>query len=219
MPVLDATFVGKLYLPEVGGGPIIPPGQPVEPPLGIWGPPGPWPTPPIYIPVPPPDEKPPEGGAPPGEPAHPIYIPVYPAHPIIIPLPPDPGEEPDPPYVWPPQIWGGPIIPPEGKPPGTPSHPWVPPSSGAHPEHPIYIPAPPGQGGTPEHPIYLPVYPTHPIVLPPEGEHPKPPPDMINPPEGARGFWAYSVYYDCWVFVPYEGSGLGPTPPGGAGRR
>jgi hypothetical protein len=31
---------------------------------------------------------------------------------------------------------------------------------------------------------------------------------------GARGFWAYSPYYKCMVFVPYEGSGLEPDLPG-----
>src|SRR5215469_2900733 len=35
MPVLDVVFVGKLHLPEIGGGPIMPPWQPP----GIWGPP------------------------------------------------------------------------------------------------------------------------------------------------------------------------------------
>jgi hypothetical protein len=65
---------------SIGGGPIIP--GPGEPPLGIWGPPGPWPKPPIYIPGPPPNggEKPPEGWTPPTDahPEHPIYIPVLP---------------------------------------------------------------------------------------------------------------------------------------------
>jgi hypothetical protein len=50
------------------------PGQPpAGSPPGIWGPPGPWVTPPIYIPLPP-DEKPPEPGN--GlTPSNPIYIP------------------------------------------------------------------------------------------------------------------------------------------------
>ena len=95
--------------------------KPPEPPLGIWGPTDPRPTPPIYIPAP---EPPPEGGGEPGEPTHPIYLPVYPAHPI---------------------------------------------------------------------------------VLPPDVDRPKPPPDMINPPSGARGFWAYSPFYKSMVFVPYDG--------------
>ena len=28
---------------------------------------------------------------------------------------------------------------------------------------------------------------------------------MINPPSGARGFWAYSPFYKSMVFVPYDG--------------
>jgi hypothetical protein len=72
----------------------------------------------------------------------------------------------------------------------------------------------------PAHPIYFPVYPAHPIVLPPDGEKPQPPPGMVNPPSGLPGFWSYSPFYDCYVFVPYDGSGVGPdVPGGGAGRR
>ncbi len=176
MPVFDVTIVGKMSLPEIGGGPIIPAPQP---PLGIWGPTDPRPTPPIYIPVPPP----PDSGL---HPEHPIYIPVYPAHPIVLPLPPE-GLHPMPPIYIPPQepplgIWG-------------PDDP--------RPTPPIYIPV---EGLHPEHPIYFPVEPTHPIVLPPEGETPTPPPDMIQPPSGAQGFWGYSVYYKSFVFVPYAGT-------------
>lgn len=65
----EATLTGL----GVGGGPIIPPGQPPSsgahpehpiyyPPV-ISGPPGPWPTPPIYIP-PCPDQPPPDPGTP-----------------------------------------------------------------------------------------------------------------------------------------------------------
>jgi hypothetical protein len=52
-------------LPDVPG---------TEPPLVIWGPDDPRPSPPIYIPIQPP---PVEGGG--GSPQPPIYIPVYPA--------------------------------------------------------------------------------------------------------------------------------------------
>jgi len=220
MPTIDVVIVGKLTTPEVSTGPVPPqPGVPAhpivipEPPLGIWG--GgnvPYPTPPIYIPVPPPS-----GG---GEhPENPIYIPVYPAHPIVIPLPPLPADPPHaeqpiylPPVVWPPlppkpplSIWGGGNVP--------------------YPTPPIYLPVPqpPIEGGGepvyPAHPIYMPVYPAHPIALPPdEGEKPEPPPAMVNPPTGAPGFWSYSPFYDSYVFVPYAGVPGVPQPPAG-GRR
>jgi hypothetical protein len=64
--------------------PIAPGFPPGYQPPGIWG--GgnvPYPTPPIYIPVPPPAGSP--------HPEHPIYIPVIPAHPIVIP----PGTPPE----------------------------------------------------------------------------------------------------------------------------
>jgi len=213
VPVL---FRGELFYTDlsVGGGPVVPPESPGEPPLGIWGPTDPRPTPPIYIPVPPPVEG---GGD--EHPEHPIYIPVYPAHPIVIPLPPvepptDGGDaHPEHPIYLPPVVW--PPLPP--KPPlGI----WGP--TDPRPTPPIYLPLPTppdsggGEPGVPAHPIYFPVYPAHPIVLPPDGgeKPPEPPPGMINPPTGARGFWAYSEMYQCWVFVPYEGSGLEPNPPG-----
>jgi len=122
--ILDATFVGKIYLPDIGGGPIIPP-QPGQPP-GIWGPPGPWPTPPIAPGGPPPGIWPPAGVVtppifyPPGiwgptdpRPTPPINLPPtgggqpgVPAHPIVIPLPPDSDLKPEHPIYIPPQIWG-----------------------------------------------------------------------------------------------------------------
>jgi hypothetical protein len=81
-----AVISGKIWLTglSVGGGPIIggSPGEPAHPiappPLGIWGPPGPWPTPPIYIPPSPGNPDPPR-------PAHPIVLP-----PVDVP-PPDGG--------------------------------------------------------------------------------------------------------------------------------
>ena len=60
-----------------GGAPGVPT-QPIYYPPGIWG--GgnvPMPSPPIYIPI-----VPPEGEIPGLAPEHPIYIPIYPAHPI-----------------------------------------------------------------------------------------------------------------------------------------
>jgi hypothetical protein len=206
MPTFDAVIVGKITLPEVSTGPL-PPGT--EPPLGIWGPTDPRPTPPIYIPVPPPTE---EGGA---KPEHPIYIPVWPAHPIVIPVPPDLGAHPEHPIAYPPLVWPPlpthPIAP--GGPPPHPAHPiHLPPGiwGGGNvpmPSPPIYIPVPqPPDAAYPEHPIYWPVYPDHPIVLPPEGEKPELPPAFVSPPSGARGYWGYSPYYDSMVFVPFEGA-------------
>jgi hypothetical protein len=187
MAQYDAVFVGKIHLPEVGGGPIIPPELPGAPP-GIWGPTDPRPTPPIYLPVVPPNVVMP-----------PIYIPVYPSHPIAIrppgtEVPPRP-EHPIPPVVWPPL--------PERPPLGI----WGP--TDPRPQPPIYIPiAPPPVEGEahPEHPIYFPIYPAHPIVIP-GPEHPitippELPPINTSPPPGTVGFWGYSVYYSQPVFVP-----------------
>lgn len=91
------TLVGELSRTDVGigGGPIVPPGG-GEPPI-IWGPPGPWPTPPIHLP--------PGGGEPPVipglKPEHPIVLPPNtPSHPIVI--PPDNPEEPPDLIIWPP---------------------------------------------------------------------------------------------------------------------
>ena len=76
---------------------VLPPPKPEDPPLIIWGPPGPWVTPPIYLPpidpggppvvIWPGPGIPPEGQAP--LPEHPIYYP--------------PGEDGEPPFI----IWGG----------------------------------------------------------------------------------------------------------------
>ena len=98
---------------SVGGGPIEgPPSAPVLPahpiflPPEISGPPGPWPTPPIYIP---------------GEP-------VFPAHPIVLPpidIPPPDGGEQDKWQVqtyWTPETgWGVAIVPGPGATVPTPS--------------------------------------------------------------------------------------------------
>ena len=101
-PPMAGVFLGVAWNPDlgVGGGPVIPPGGPplvpgwpeippypgqlppgTQPPH-IWGPPGPWPTPPIAFP---PGWV---GGVPPvgGDGAHP-------EHPIV--LPPDKPVDPD----------------------------------------------------------------------------------------------------------------------------
>ena len=90
-PYPDQGLPGQQPRPDQGLPPfpshpiVIPPMQPPQPPLGIWGPNDPRPTPPIYIPIMPP---PTEGNP---HPEHPIYLPVYPSHPIVIP----PGTSPE----------------------------------------------------------------------------------------------------------------------------
>jgi hypothetical protein len=110
MPVLDAVFVGRIFLPEIGGGPIYPPTQPP----GIWGPgspiignpipvpPGSGGMPPGYWPGSPPDRPQPQ---PPG-----IWGPGSPI--IGNPIPVPPGSGGMPPGYWP----GSP--PPRPRPPG-----------------------------------------------------------------------------------------------------
>src|SRR5215467_8117620 len=105
MGAVPVTIVGTAYYTDlsVGGGPL-----PGGPPLGIWGPGGPWPTPPIHIPP----------AQPPGVVSPPIYLP--------------PGGGGQPPLG----IWGGgnvpmptpPIYLPPGTLPGTPEPPiYIPP--------------------------------------------------------------------------------------------
>ena len=134
MPVLDAVFVGRIYLPEISTGPV-PPQPSVPPPLfpsnpipiypggspnppGIWGPGGPgFPSNPIAGIPGLPGYQPPVGVMPPLFPSNPI--PIY------------PGGSPNPPGFW------GPL-------PGFPTPP-------------IVLPTPPtGGGGTPSHPINSP---------------------------------------------------------------
>jgi len=100
----------------IGGGPIMPPSSPGHPahpivlPPEISGPPGPWPTPPIYLP--------PEPGQPPVYPAHPIVLP-----PIEIP-PPDGGTQDkwEVQTYWTPESgWGVAIVPGPGATVPTPS--------------------------------------------------------------------------------------------------
>lgn len=84
----------------VGGGPIIPGEQPP----GIWGPPGPWPTPPIQMP---PEIWP----TPPLHPAHPIVLPPEQVPPgMQPPTPPAPGS-PTTPVPPPPGSAGWPVQP------------------------------------------------------------------------------------------------------------
>lgn len=96
VPPSDAHPEHPIYYPPQIWGPPGPwPTPPIympQPPLGIWGPPGPWPTPPIYLPQPPP-----------GVPTHPIYYPPQiwpspgrPTHPIVLPPDQPPVQLPDP---------------------------------------------------------------------------------------------------------------------------
>ena len=101
MPILDAVIVGKVYLPDIWSGPILPPGQPPgggggQPPLGIWGPTDPRPTNPISGIPGLPGYQPP--GQPPGIWGGPID--PYPDHGLPEPpLPPDqPPATPQPPH-------------------------------------------------------------------------------------------------------------------------
>jgi len=179
MPILDVCIVGKAYLPEIGGGPIIPP-TPGQPP-GIWGPTDPRPTPPIHIPptqpgqppgiwppsgvVTPPIYYPPEiWPTPPAKPPLGIWggapLPV-PTPPIYIPLPPDSDLKPEHPIVLPP-----------GTIPGFPAHPIVivppPPADGG-------VKPPPPEGGwgySPEHGWGY---------FPPQSDKPQPAPTPPNP--------------------------------------
>ena len=110
-----ALISGKMSITGlgIGGGPIVPPSTPVEPPLGIWGPTDPRPTPPIYIP------GPPAGGCDPPHPAHPIVLPPVDVPPID-PGGPDLGWEVQA-YWTPTNGWGVAIVPKEGTLVPTPS--------------------------------------------------------------------------------------------------
>ena len=140
MPMLDAVFVGKIYLPEIGGGPIYPPPgsgnvpmppiyyPPVFPAHPIAGPPewGHHPAHPIAPGGPPPTVSPP------------IFYPPYPAHPIA------PGGPPPVAGWTPPGYHPAHPIAPGGPPPGI----WGP--TDPKPTHPIVLPLPPVEIPPPE---------------------------------------------------------------------
>lgn len=140
-------FVAKITPIDSGG-------STPEPPLGIWGPNDPRPTPPIFILIP---GYPPLtiwGGANQPFPTPPIHIPGLPPLQIWGPNDPRPG------YGLPgipPGIWGGgnePFpTPPIHIPPVPPD--FVPPENGCNCDP------------KPTHPIFYPVVPEHPIALPP----------------------------------------------------
>lgn len=133
----NATIVGEEVV-DSGNRPA----HPIYDPPQIWGPPGPWPAPPIYIQIPP--------GVIDGHPEHPIFLPVYPEHPIYLPPGWLDGVHPEHPIYLPPYRPEHPIyLPPGiiGGPPPRPEHPiYLPPviwPPDAHPEHPIVLPDPP----------------------------------------------------------------------------
>jgi hypothetical protein len=135
MPQFDVVFVGRMILPEVSTGPIIPPSVPP----GYWG--GvapPLPTHPIAPGGPPPGYwggyRPPyvDIGGPGPQPVPPGYwgggnVPM-PSPPIY--LPPSPGSPPG----SPPIAAQLPVF------PWTPQHPIELPPDDTHPEHPIVLP-------------------------------------------------------------------------------
>lgn len=162
MTAIPVVISGSMVFSDlsVGGGPMPGGGTP-QPPLGIWGPPGPWPTPPIHLPPSPPLGI--WGGAPIPWPTPPIYVPTP-------------------------------------TPPGSPTHPWVPPSGGVPPGYPSFpIWGPPGSGfpGTPGYPPVA----TPPIFIPepPEG-----------PPSEGNGRWVYAPGVG-WIWVAGPPSDK-PTP-------
>lgn len=183
---MKVIFVGEIYHADlsIGGGPIIG-GPPAQPP-GIWGPPGPWPTPPIAWPQPPVD---------PGY-GHPI------APPGFWPGTPPPRPQPQPPGIWgPPSPMPTPPFHPGGQPPGIWGGGNVP-----MPTPPIWIPMPMPPGGSgahPEHPIYYP-----PTIWPDPPQKPQP----GEPPIEAKVIWTPATGWGV-VFVPTEGTEL-PTPSG-----
>lgn len=201
MAGIPVTIIGELYYSglSVGGGPIIPQ-PPVGQPPGIWGPPGPWPTPPIALPPGVGSGNPPGIWGPPGP---------WPTPPINLP----PGSN-NPPGIWgPPGPWPTPPIalPPgvgSGNPPGI----WGPP--GPWPSPPIAnVPGlppsgnPPGWGLRPEHPI-----------VPPGGYPDQPPIEPPIPPAGAGGNWQWGWNVQSgWhpVFVPGDKPQPIPPPSGG----
>lgn len=133
MPGRPVVIVGELYDPSlsIGGGPVYPPAGGGQPP-GIWGPPGPWPTPPIAPGGPPPTVTPPIYYPP--FPAHPIAPGGnVPAHPIVLPPEPPPNGQPPTPGVPTFPIWGPPgtEFPPGSGYPPVAGHPLPP---GEHPE-------------------------------------------------------------------------------------
>lgn len=164
------------------------PGEPPTPPVHIWGPTDPRPTPPIFIPPQPPQIWGP--GDP--RPTPPIYIP-----------PSEPGEEPKPPLI----LWGPNDprpTPPIYLPPQVPGQPPQPPviwggGNVPMPTPPIYLPpagggSPPGPWGPndprPTPPIYLPpVTPGDPplVIWGPGDPRPQPPIHLPPAPPDVDG--------------------------------
>lgn len=216
-----------VYPANQGDPPHVDNSLPGQQPDGIWGPPGPWPTPPIHIPQPPlviwgggnqpfptpPIYMPPANGqppviiwGPPGPwPTPPIHIPIVPVPPFDIWGPNDP--RPTPPIHIPPShiIWGGANEP-------FPTPPIYIPGGGIRP--PLIVWGPPGPWPTP--PIYIPVKPpviwggappwvdnTLPIPQPPP---PHPPAEM--PPQGFQWAYAYVPEITKWLYVAVDSQAM-----------
>jgi hypothetical protein len=202
MPKYDAVFVGSIYLPEIGGGPIHPPGEPP----GLWPPPG-HPAHPIAPGGPPPGIWP---G--PGVPTPPIYYPPgiwpppgHPDHGLPGPPPgiwPGPGV-PTPPIYYPPGIW---------PPPGHPAHPiapgGLPPGIWPSPGYPVHPIAP---GGPPPGIWPSPGHPAHPIAPgggpePPPVYQPVPPDSSLTPPSSAGTGLPDLASPGYWCLIALEGT-------------
>jgi len=178
-PPMAVAIVGNAWDPslEIGGGPVYPPAGGGEPPLGIWGPTDPRPTPPIYWPGYPnwPTQPPGGGGGQPGVPTFPIWGPPGSNFPDKPGYPPVAGH-PLPPIPVPPEA---PNLPPPGSPPvmiggNQPVNPIAPPPA-IIVNYPgvglVLVPLPSGGGGS------APVPPNPPIDVPPGG-----PPSGGDPP-------------------------------------
>jgi hypothetical protein len=202
MPVLDACFVGKIYLPEIGGGPM-----PGGPPLGIWGGGGVGNYPDAGFPGPQPGR--------PVRPTHPIYYPPtgiwggggvgnYPDAGF-------PGPQPGGPIG----IWGGGGVgnyPDAGFPgpqPGGPIGIWGGGGVGNYPD--AGFPGP--QPGGPVYPTTGPGFPSYPIYIPPGssgGGSGNAPSQPVNTPPTDSPYWQ-NVFIPrigwVWAIVPPQGEG------------
>jgi len=223
-PYFDCIIYGKIYLPQVDGGPIIPPVGPVFPQFPIAYPPGPSVTPPIWLPGYPGGAPPWWGGGPGGPPGGPPGAPVFPIWGPPGFNPPGPG--------YPPGIWGGPII------PGTPGYPIGPVDPGYSPPWatpPVFNPLPPNMTPPPSPPDNEAVpdtaapgfycYATDPntgqptrgwiqIAVNNDPNHTPVPPTTGLPGSWITGYMPVYGAQDIWIPTP---AGSTPPPDGGDG--
>lgn len=126
-------IIGEMHVVDSGAHPEHPWVPPGQPPLGIWGPTDPRPSPPIANVPGAPGYQPPTGTPPGGaHPSHPIYF---------------PDAHPEQPIYLPPRIWGGGNEPFPTPPIYLPPKPTTPPPSGE-------VKPPPPDGGWGYHPEY-----------------------------------------------------------------